>query len=87
MSDLIRNLDGGMMGRVLENAATGATLTEDEKARLPYAPYTFLKVTWFYIYLKGIVLGIPQQGWAWANIEGGEEHHWEGPTYNPPPWP
>jgi hypothetical protein len=89
LTDLIQGLNGTMLANVLQNAATGATLTPGEKARLPFQSangngYTFLKVTWFYVFLKANTFLGPQAGWAWSNIEGAEPYHWDGSAEVPP---
>jgi hypothetical protein len=89
LTELIGGLNGTMMARVLENAASGATLTAAERARLPFQSvdgngYTMLKVTWFYVFLQAdTFLGL-QRGWAWSNIEGAEPYHWSGSAVVPP---
>jgi len=91
LSELIRQLDAGVVSTALNNAATRTGLTADEIDRLPYASptsgnhYTFLQVTWFYVYLRASTFLGYQEGWAWSQIEGAETHHWEGTHYEPTP--
>ncbi len=84
LAGLIRQLDAQVIANVLENGASGATLTTAERNRLPFVSpvsgehHTMLEVTWFYVYLKAHIsmlefLGLAdQEGWAWSLIEGGE---------------
>jgi len=91
LTELIRQLDAGVVSTALNNAGTRSGLTADEISRLPYESptsgehYTFLQVTWFYVYLRASTFLGYQEGWAWSQIEGAEPHSWTGPHYEPPP--